>query len=291
MPQSLGSQSSAQLFFLYILVCAGLTLVSAGAVHIIFYLIGLYFAPVAPPYYPTYPLSSMLVGVPVLVLALKLINSGLHKGKFTLDSSVRGWMTYIILSISGVIAMGDLVRISDGYFSGELGMVKLLELFTVLLVSGLVIGYFVYDIVRPIPTPKAQLYVVNGAMVTLIVGTLVAGFFVLPSPTEMRKTRLDSTLDSTKFDQLKALGFKIERYFKVGEALPQKLQQLVDEQYAYPEDIVDSDLGRPFEYRVTGRKSYKICTTFRLPSKSVPPSWAHKGGYQCYLRSVPRRQD
>ena len=121
---------------------------------------------------------------------------------------------------------------------------------------------------------------------TLIVGMLVvvvaaagAAFYVLGSPGEQRLLRLDER----RVEDLNGIRAGVNAYWRANRKLPASLDDAREGTTLYRDPVS----GAPYDYRVTGERSYELCATFdRAYAPEEPGSavrfWPHPAGRHCF---------
>lgn len=127
--------------------------------------------------------------------------------------------------------------------------------------------------------------------VTAVVAAVVAAFFVLDSPAEMRRQKLDAQ----RARDLQGLENAIGAYWKEEGTLPPSLQALADWEHV---DAAPTDpaTGEPYRYQATGETTYELCATFSsdTPEDEARPVnwplygkfWRHPAGDHCFELEV-----
>ena len=132
-----------------------------------------------------------------------------------------------------------------------------------------------------------------GGVVLAVVGAVVAAIFVLDSPAEMRRQKLDDQ----RARDLQGLESSIESYWQENGALPPSLEALAHWQHldAPPTDPAS---GASYRYRITGDTTYELCATFAsdTPDDEARPGhwphygkfWRHPAGEHCFELELGR---
>lgn len=139
---------------------------------------------------------------------------------------------------------------------------------------------------------RASLFVTAG---TLVIGSVILlALFSITSPEDMRKRRLDAVHLS---DLQKLAGAIDDFWLEYGE-LPDSLNDIARKP-VFHFRILDST-GRPYEFDVTGPRSYNLCAIFYHESENpngsayiygrptVRRNWLHPSGKHCYALEVPK---
>jgi hypothetical protein len=125
-----------------------------------------------------------------------------------------------------------------------------------------------------------------GAVTIVVTGTIAAGIFVLGSPAEERRRRLDER----RIENLSEIAQAVDLYWTRHGRLPSSLEELRREPGA---TIADTDpvTHRAYEYRPATDR-YELCAAFdRASDRSSPyrgAFWSHGAGRQCFQREVQK---
>lgn len=90
--------------------------------------------------------ASLIVAFPVYLWLSSLLASAIKKDADRKGSKVRKWLTYITLFIAAGVIIGDLITLLFNLLGGELTARFLLKVLTVLLIAGLIFGYYLWDL-------------------------------------------------------------------------------------------------------------------------------------------------
>ena len=119
----------------------------------------------------------------------------------------------------------------------------------------------------------------------VVVATVVVALFVMDSPARQRAERLDRI----RVEHLQTLSQRIDAHADVHDALPERLRIVSG---APGRTIADPATGQPYDYEVTGERSYRLCATFETTPDAEPAplpvrdAWRHDAGRQCFEREV-----
>lgn len=213
--------------------------------------------------------------------------------------ALRKWLVYLTLFIAGVTIMIDLIVLINTFLGGEITVRFILKALSVLAVTGLVFGYFTYDLRHDLPSSTKASRMFLAAAAALIGASIVGGFFVMGSPSKQR----DMEFDSRRVSDLQGVQWQIVNYWQRKGELPVTLDALNDpiSSYMVP---VDPETGEAYEYDKAGDLSFKLCADFkyeseavrrgmnfeRMPSPSYPAGgneiWEHPAGEYCFDRTI-----
>ncbi|OGY59218.1 MAG: hypothetical protein A3H06_02315 [Candidatus Colwellbacteria bacterium RIFCSPLOWO2_12_FULL_44_13] len=126
---------------------------------------------------------------------------------------------------------------------------------------------------------KYLVWIIIGiVLAALIVGVIAAG-----SPGEVRLKKIDEQ----RINTLQTLQWQVVSYWQNNEKLPKTIEELTAQGKMPPDPVT----GEPYEYEVTGEKTFKLCATFTTKKLStqglyIPQNenWDHKAGYVCFER-------
>jgi hypothetical protein len=104
-------------------------------------------------YYESYDVSSLRMAVSSLIVAFplylwltSLTVKAMHADPEKKNSKIRKWLTYITLFIAAGVIIGDLIALLFNLLGGELTARFTLKVLTVLLIAGLIFGYYLWDL-------------------------------------------------------------------------------------------------------------------------------------------------
>lgn len=136
------------------------------------------------------------------------------------------------------------------------------------------------------------------AVTSVVVVSIIAGFFLIGSPLTQRVRRFDER----RVSDLQTIQWEVVNYWQRKSALPASLDDLRDEIRGFvpPTDPVT---GLPYEYSSEGTvplrdTMFGLCAVFSMPSAagvSHPVSkgmendnWAHDAGRTCFKRTIDK---
>lgn len=247
-------------------------------------------------------ISCLVIAFPLLLVLLWFGNREIVKTPEKADLPVRRWLTYLTLFAAGGAIIIDLIVLLNYFLNGDLTSRFIWKVLAVLVVAGLVFGYYIYSLRRTITVQNAFNKTFAAAVALIIVASIVGGFTIIGSPMNARSMRFDER----KINDLSNIQNQITYFWQQKEGLPQSLTDLIDPltNNAIP---VDPQTGKPYVYTVLSPVSFRLCAEFNLPSDekrttrymersymSMPYpdmdatfySWKHKEGYQCFDRTI-----
>ena len=136
-------------------------------------------------------------------------------------------------------------------------------------------------------------------IIGIVAIAVIAGFFVVGSPTEQRVLRFDNE----RVSDLQSIQWQIINYWQSKERLPETINELRNEISGFipPRDpVLDTEYG----YEKRGAQIFALCATFSRPTpeknitiiqpepKSVSTGqnevWEHREGRICFERKIDK---
>ncbi len=296
---------SAKFAFYYLLSLVALLFMAIGSGLILFQIINKNIIDlVSDTYYRgrysgsalRFGLSSLIVATPIYYFLAIQIQKNLYKGTLKNDSGVRKWLSYFVLLVSSVVMIAWFVSIINSFLSGELTLKVILKFFSILLISGLIFGFYLYDLKRKevlgVKDKLVKFYFIGTLLIVLII--FISGFVFVESPFQVRNRKFDQKLIS-KFSKI---NNNIRSYYLSNHRLPNTLEELRN---YYPNlkenDFKNIKTGKKIEYKVLGKYNYELCSDFltsNLNDSDSPNSfyldgnWPHDKGYQCIKKNIEK---
>jgi len=183
------------------------------------------------------------------------------------------------------------------FLDGELTIKFFLKVCIVLLVALAVFGYYMWDLKRK--TTKSKIpRILAILMSTVVLASIIIGFFIVGTPVEQRKRKMDDQ----RIQDLQTVQMQIVDYWARKEELPKNLEALQDNISGF---IVptDPDTKKPYEYIIGDKLNFKLCADFSTSDKDFPPrgkemiqysspygsfqqNWDHESGRICFDRNI-----
>ena len=251
--------------------------------------------------------STLVVVTPVFLLMTWLVQREIAADAEKNEIKVRRWLLYLTLFIASITIIIDLVQLVYNFYSGELTTKFMLKVLSVLVVTGSVFFYYLWDLRGLWLKTKAPKHFARGTVAAVAVA-IVAGFFVVGSPAQQRKIRFDDR----RVGDLQMLQGQIINQWTMKEKLPAKLDDLRDSLSGFVPPV-DPETNQPYAYTVSAPLSFKLCATFSRPSldktfgKSTgatplyrtpvevypygymgefDQNWSHDAGEKCFDRTI-----
>ncbi len=288
---------SARETFLHLLATAALYSALVAAVVIFFTGIERLFPDATRPVWSeNYERSTVRWSLAWLFVSLPLylwINAVLLRGMLAKPerawSGARRWLGHLTMFLAAIALGVDLIVLLQRMLEGELGTRFLLKVVVVLVLAGLMFGYFMISLRQAPDRPEARRFrrAFLGAAILVAGSALAWGFGIVGSPAEERARRLDDQ----RLDDLKEIRREIERLClgttigyrrevrDLERPLPRSLEELKEAARHMRPDIVDPVSGELYGYEVTGVHSYRLGASFDLVRDEDDDAfWNHAPG-------------
>lgn len=131
------------------------------------------------------------------------------------------------------------------------------------------------------------------AAIVVAIATVVAAIFMMGSPAQQRRVRIDAG----RIDDLNGIEEAVRAHAVEHERLPADLVAL--EGPGRVLQLADRETGTPYEYAIVDPKRFRLCAHFdtdtaKRPTIQYPaslPRWAHGAGRHCYTRTLTAKDD
>lgn len=243
--------------------------------------------------------ATLLITAPLFFGLSSRLRRRLFRHPDERQSAVRKWLTYLTLFVAASIIIGTLIGLVHNVLSGELTWRFFLKAFTVLAITGIGFGYYLWDLRQdetPLQTSVQQrLRLFFAAILVLTLGTLISGLVLSGSPTQERLRRIDEQREQA----IDRITYAIDSYYTTENRLPVTIEDLWQSRLVTDGDLPQVVSRLPeFSYQPTTSTTYQLCTWFHLPStleadlslaKSIPlTARTHTDGRHCFPLDVRR---
>ena len=246
-----------------------------------------------------FAISALLIATPIFFIINRLINRGLQTKELDQESGIRRWLTYFILLVSSVTVLGIFISVINNFLNGELTLSFILKALTMLIISGSVFSFYLYDIRRADATQKDKIVKIFFFIsLVLIVAAFVSAWFFMESPKEARNRRLDQIV----INRIYNLESAANTYYETKKVLPNSLEDIISSPGYYnsmERAIIDPETGKEkvIVYQKIDDTNFQLCTTFLAASypgnvatrptiNYAAGSKDHEAGYQCFKSRV-----
>jgi hypothetical protein len=246
----------------------------------------------------SYETATLIVMTPVFMILMRLIRRDIARDPSRNEIWVRRWALYLTLFLAGLGMVIDLIVLVNTFLQGEdLTVGFLLKVLTVLLVAAAGFMHFFADLRGYWAQEQARARLVNWAVGVLVVVAIVAGFFIIGTPQQIRAQKQDAI----RVQDLQNIQWQVVNYWQQKESLPADLAELND---PISNNIIPTDpqTKEQYTYKRTSPLDFQLCATFAQESdggvnsgKSIampamaaaaPDNWAHAAGDVCFDRSI-----
>ncbi len=248
--------------------------------------------------------SSMLFVVfPVFILMSWLIMREFKNEPEKHEMRIRKWLVYLTIFIASITIIIDLIRLVYNFYSGDLTTKFALKVLVVLAVTGVVFGYYLWDLHAETIKSKMPKGFAWGTSMAVIL-SIIIGFFIVGSPAEQRKIRFDER----RIGDLQNIQGSVINHWTQKNVLPGNLDNLKDSISGFVPPV-DPGTGLAYTYEVVSPLSFKLCAEFQKASldqsfgtrngqKFATPAyyggyyggpdqnWTHGAGKQCFDRVI-----
>jgi len=251
--------------------------------------------------------STLVVVTPVFLLMSWLVQKEIANEPEKHELRIRKWLMYLTLFIASITIIVDLIQLVYNFYSGELTTKFALKVMAVLVVTGAVFIYYLWDLRGLWLKTKAPKYFARGTVAAVLVA-IVSGFFIVGSPANQREIRFDDQ----RVSDLQNLQGQIINHWMQKEKIPATLDELKDSISGFVPPM-DPVTKLPYEYNVVSALNFKLCATFTQPSIdkkfgkqegretyydkpiAVQPgyyygntdsNWTHEAGRHCFERAI-----
>ena len=250
----------------------------------------------------SWPVSILIIFFPILILLMWFLAKQSQKdsvarsteGGFREFSTIRKWLSYITLFISGLTLASDLITVLYYFIDGqELTTGFVLKVVAVFVVTLSLFLYYISDIRGKLNSSSRKIWRIISAVI--IIGSIVWGFSVLGSPRTQRLIKYDEQ----KVSDLQNINNQINSYYYNNKnVLPSSLSDI--SQFNYASVPIDQQGGELYGYDKKSEISYWLCAEFNTDSrkndKSARPyrddivyggnPWTHPAGHYCFVLIV-----
>ncbi len=291
--------NAAKFAFFYMLSLVALIFMSLASGMIIFQIVNKSIPDIINQYRGRYDsgllklgISMLIIAAPIFYLTARQIYKNLFSGVLGKDSGIRKWLTYFILFATSVVMIGWLIATVNSFLDGDLTLKFVLKAMAAIFIAAAVFTFYLYDIKRGEVAGKKDL-VIRGycyGSLVLVIAFFAASLFFVESPAQTRNRKIDTAI----LDNFNVIDGAIITYYRENGKMPENLDVLEND-FSY---LLEADLKNPltqekFEYKVSGEKSYELCTTFMSANQDANVQedyyrerWPHAAGYQCLSQKV-----
>lgn len=244
-------------------------------------------------------MAGVIVLVPTTLILLRIIRKSIMKEPGKAEVWVRRWALVLTIFIAVAVILIDLITLITTFLGGELSARFGLKVAIVLLIALGVFMHFLADLrgYWSQNAKKANLVGIGVGVLALV--SVIAGFFIIGTPGEIRMLRYDEQ----KVSDLQSIQYQIVNYYQQKQELPESLEALNDPISSFMTPV-DQQTGEPYLYTATGPLSFELCATFNeptpdtrgqgsypsrdmaYPGMGIDENWQHESGETCFARTI-----
>lgn len=240
----------------------------------------------------------LIIVFPVYVWSLWYLEKEARVWPEKRELATRRWLLYFTVFAAAGVIIGDLVSLIFNYLQGELTARFFLKIAAVLLIAASVFAYYLWNLRRSDQEAAgARVKIFSWAVIVMVLGLVIAGFYTAGSPQAAR----DRNLDQQRVNQLQGMQSQIVYFWQQKNRLPADAAELTDSisGYSAPKD---PETGQPYEYKVRGNLEFQLCAVFKTdgltqgrPVSNFPlvggvdsnfDNWQHGAGRACFDRTI-----
>lgn len=247
-------------------------------------------------------MATVIVAFPIFLILMRVIRRGIIADQMRQDIWIRRWALFLTLFVAGAAIAGDLIVLLTTFLSGEeLTARFLLKILTVFIVAGAVFAHFFADIKSYWKMYPDRARNLGFTVETIVVLTIVAGFFIVGTPRQARLARFDAQ----RVSDLQNIQWQIVSYWQQKQKLPKSLSDLSDPISGFFAPL-DPETRQDYEYKETAATSFQLCAIFNKESRKTMngslerpypttpvaikgermDNWQHGAGRVCFDRAI-----
>lgn len=255
-----------------------------------------------------YAIAALVVAFPLYYLTVRLWFKHFREDEAKVESKLTKWLTYLVLLGTSVTIVGDLIAVLYTFLQGELSARFILKALVVLVLAGMVFGFYFLErrkIQYRIDVPRRVFTGFGYVAMGLVLFGVVFGFLASGGP----GTERDRRFDEQRSRDLTSIASCVSRYAQGMNTLPATLAEMNTYQStASCGREYDPETDLPYEYRVveplvwqsSGVRlgTVELCATFALSTytdkaATGQPYYAdntnfkqHDAGRTCFTRQI-----
>lgn len=221
-----------------------------------------------------FAMATLIVMVPVAIIIMRFIRRDIESNSGKSDLWIRRWALVLTIFVAGLAVVGDLITLINYFLGGDITMRFVLKVAVLLLVASAVFMHFLADFRGYWTAHRGRASIVGYAAGLAVLLAIVAGFFIMGSPTQVRLYRFDSQ----KVSDLQSIQWQIVNFWQQKQTLPADIKEIEDplSGWMLPKD---PQSGADYRYERTSDASFKLCATFNADSKAASASQAMPAEY------------
>jgi len=177
-------------FFLHLGAVVALYASAIALINLCFSIVNYYNPDALASYFSAssiaWPVSMLVVLIPVLYVLEWLIGRDLIKSPEKREIWIRRWRIYLTLFLAGATIVGDLITLINTYLNGEVTSRFIYKILIVLVIAGVIFAY--YLLARAVESLKAKNWrkALAWLGIAVVLIAIVGGFVIVGSPAKQR---------------------------------------------------------------------------------------------------------
>lgn len=309
--ENIKTKVSPKDFFLYVGAMAALYVSAFSLLALLFNYINILFPDQLDFYRESFSsvirfsIASLIIIFPTYLALTKVLNRDVKNNPEKKELWIRKWLIYFTLFVAGITIIIQLIRLINEFLGGDITTQFALKIAAVLVVTGAVFGYYMYDLKGKWEREVKKAKTIGWITALVVLAAVISGFFIIGTPSEQRFARFDRE----KVNDLQNIQRQIVNFWQNKERLPENLTELEDpiSGFVVP---VDPQTGGRYSYRALGELTFELCAVFNKASaglsdintrvtKPVPvgrefgiennlssDGWRHGEGEECFERTI-----
>ena len=218
----------------------------------------------------TWAMAAVIITFPLYLLLMWRLAKDAELHPEFRQSRIWKWLTYLTLAVAAAVIIGDLIVLLSNVLRGDLTVPFIFKVLTVLLITGAVFGYYLWDLKRtekvddlqaqPVSTPLASKALLASAILAAVL-TVGYGIYVVGSPGQQRMDRLDTLRAS----HLESIVYQVNDHWRQKGSLPDILENM----QGGPRSLEDPQTEIPYEYRIIDDTKFEVCAAFATDTTEV----------------------
>jgi protein-S-isoprenylcysteine O-methyltransferase Ste14 len=241
-------------------------------------------------------IASLVVLFPLALVLLRFIRKGIERDPSRGEIWIRRWALVFTVFLATIGAAVDLITLINYFLGGDLTTRFVLKVAVVFLVAAGFFMHFLADIWGYWNKNPQYARMVGWAAAAVVLITIVSGFFLMGSPSQIRMMRFDDQ----KVMDLQNIQSQVTYYWQSKQKLPVNSHELEDPLMGFtlPKDPQTS---QDYGYRITKAPySFEVCADFNADSRTgstdasvaqhyggaEAETWKHTAGQNCFERTI-----
>ena len=139
-----------------------------------------------------FAMATLIVMAPMAVILMRLIRRDIQREHAKAELWIRRWALVLTIFLAGLAVVGDLITLINYFLGGDITMRFVLKVAVLLLVAGGVFLHFLADFRGYWTKNTSRANLVGISTGVLVAAAIVAGFFIMGTPGQVRLYRFDN---------------------------------------------------------------------------------------------------